>query len=377
VDPTITIPPTPTTEWKPGQGRSNTPARCSSRAIPYVGAAKIAAGMYTPGNTERLKLSNEDRGDRSYKVADFELLPQTENIFVIFKDGWHPAEVVTEGAGRTEWQWTKKDATIAFRNPKRDVVLVLQVDNPAAGPNSAQQVTVQIGDQTLTTIPLSSTTAPVLKFPVTAAQLGTGDMVEMKFTADKTFVPALDAVDEERRPARELGARFFTCSSSRLKLTANPRGPSLAFMATDARAEIVVFKNGRTMSVKSCLVDAETPRYAARRRGSDLPVVRHRARRSGRSSISTTSCAGDRGRGMAIAPAANALCPRQCWRGPCRSDFHRRRDAPRRCPAGACVIEQESIHQRARGRRGRQGTDAADAGHGTAVWRAQFVRSQG
>ena len=99
--------------------------------------------MYSPGNNERLKFSNEDRGDRSYKVADFELLPQTENIFVIFKDGWHPAEVVTEGAGRTEWQWTKKEATIAFRNPKRDVVLVLQVDNPAAGPNAAQQVTVQ------------------------------------------------------------------------------------------------------------------------------------------------------------------------------------------------------------------------------------------
>ena len=90
-------------------------------SYPYVGAAKVVAGMYTPGSNERLKLSNEDRGDRSYKVVDFELLPQTENIFVIFKDGWHPAEVVAEGAGRTEWQWTKKEATIAFRNPKRDV----------------------------------------------------------------------------------------------------------------------------------------------------------------------------------------------------------------------------------------------------------------
>ena len=165
--------------------------------------------MYTPGNNERLKFSNEDRGDRSYKVADFELLPQTENIFVIFKDGWHPAEVVTEGAGRTEWQWTKKDATIAFRNPKRDVVLVLQVDNPAAGPNSAQQVDRpdrRPGADHDSAV--SATTAPVLKFPVTAAQLGTGDMVEMKFTADKTFVPALEASMKSGDP-RELGARFF------------------------------------------------------------------------------------------------------------------------------------------------------------------------
>jgi len=200
-------PPTPTSEWKPGQTVEYTRTMFIP-SYPYVGAAKIAAGLYSTGNNERVKFSNEDRGDRSYKVADFELLPQTDNIFVIFKDGWHPAEVVAEGAGRTEWQWTKKDATIAFRNPKRDVVLVLQVDNPAAGPNAAQQVTVHSGDQVLTTILLSATSSPVLKFPVTAAQLGTGDMVEMKFTADKTFVPALESSMKSSDP-RELGARFF------------------------------------------------------------------------------------------------------------------------------------------------------------------------
>jgi len=32
---------------------------------------------------------------------------------------------------------------------------------------------------------------------------------------------------------------------------------ALAFVATDARADIVVFKNGRTMSVKSCLLDGD------------------------------------------------------------------------------------------------------------------------
>ena len=200
-------PPTPTADWKPGQTVEYTRSMFIP-SYPYVGAAKVAAGMYSPANNERLKFANEDRGDRSYKVVDFELLPQTENIFVIFKDGWHPAEVVTEGAGRTEWQWTKKDATIAFRNPKRDVTLVLQVDNPASGPNSAQQVAVRIGDLLLATIPLSATASPVLKFPITAAQLGTGDMVEMKFTADKTFVPALESSMKSGDP-RELGARFF------------------------------------------------------------------------------------------------------------------------------------------------------------------------
>jgi hypothetical protein len=200
-------PPTPTSQWKPGQTVEYTRTMFIP-SYPYVGAAKIAAGLYTPGNNERVKLSNDDRGDRSYKVADFELLPQTENIFVIFKDGWHPAEVITEGAGRTEWQWTKKEAVVAFRNPKRDVTLVLQADNPASAGNAAQQVTVQVGDQTVATVPLSATNAPVLKFPITAAQLGSGDMVEMKFIADKTFVPALDPAMKSTDP-RELGARFF------------------------------------------------------------------------------------------------------------------------------------------------------------------------
>jgi hypothetical protein len=200
-------PPTPTSEWKPGQTIEYTRSMFIP-SYPYVGPAKIVAGVYSPSSNERLKLSNEDRGDRSYTVVDFELLPQTENIFVIFKDGWHPAEVIAEGAGRTEWQWSKKEATIAFRNPKRDVTLVLQVDNPATSPNAAQNVAVTIGDHTIATIPLNANAAGVLKYPITAAQLGTAEMVEIEFTADRTFVPALEASMKSGDP-RELGARFF------------------------------------------------------------------------------------------------------------------------------------------------------------------------
>ncbi len=42
---------------------------------------------------------------------------------------------------------------------------------------------------------------------------------------------------------------------------------ALALFATDARADIVVFKNGRTMSVKSCRVDAETATMVLRHGG--------------------------------------------------------------------------------------------------------------
>ena len=200
-------PATPSKDWKPGQTVQYTRTMFAP-SYPYVGKAQVVAGLYSPGSNERLKLSNVDRGDRSYKVADFELLPQTENIFVIFKDGWHPAEVVAEGAGRTEWQWTKKEATLAFRNPKRDVTLFLQVDNPVSGPNAATQLTVQSGAQVLATVPLSATEAPVRRYPLTAAQLGTSDMIELRFIADKTFVPALEPAMKSGDP-RELGVRVF------------------------------------------------------------------------------------------------------------------------------------------------------------------------
>lgn len=201
-------PPTPTSEWKPGQTVEYTRTMFVGR-YPYVGAAKIVAGLYSGESNERLKLANEDRGDRSYKVADFELLPQTENIFVIFKDGWHQSEVVADGAQRVEWQWTKKEATLAFRNPKRDVVLFLDADNPSTSANSAQQIDILLGDQALGNIVLQKGAPPVVKrMPISAAQLGIGDMVELRLVVDKTFVPALEP-GASSGDSRELGARVF------------------------------------------------------------------------------------------------------------------------------------------------------------------------
>jgi hypothetical protein len=200
-------PPTPTANWKPGEPVEYTRTMFVP-SYPYVGAARVVVGLYSPTTNERVKLSNEDRGDRSYKVADFELLPQTENVFLIFKDGWHQTEVVNEGGPRVEWQWTKKEATVAFRNPKRDVVLFVEADNPSAGANAARQMEVRLGDMLLGTIELTGAAETVRKIPVTADQLGTADMVELRFVADKTFVPALES-GSGSTDTRELGARVF------------------------------------------------------------------------------------------------------------------------------------------------------------------------
>jgi hypothetical protein len=199
-------PPTPTSEWKPGQTVEYT-RTIFVPIYPYVGRAKVFAGLYDTSTKERLKLSQPDRGDRSYQVAEFELLPQTENVYLIFKDGWHPAEVAANNPA-VEWQWTKREGTLAFRNPKRDSTLFLQFDNPAAARGAATQVEIRIGDQVIATEPVVSTNAPVRKIPLTAAQLGTGDMVEVRLIANSTFVPALEA-DTKSGDTRELGVRVF------------------------------------------------------------------------------------------------------------------------------------------------------------------------
>ena len=59
--------------------------------------------------------------------GQLQILPQSENIFLIYKEGWHPAEVSSQDP-TMEWQWTRKAATISFRNPKKDSTFYLEYD---------------------------------------------------------------------------------------------------------------------------------------------------------------------------------------------------------------------------------------------------------
>lgn len=196
----------PTADWKPGQTVEYTRTMFVP-VYPYVGPAKVVLGLYDTSTNQRLKLGLQDRGDRSYNVAQFELLPQTENVFLIFKDGWHPAEVAPDNP-TIEWKWTRKDATLAFRNPKRDSTLFLQLDNPLRSATAATQVEIRIGDQLISTVPVSATDAPVRKIDLPAAALGQGDTVEIKLSADRTAVPALEP-EAKSNDTRDLGIRVF------------------------------------------------------------------------------------------------------------------------------------------------------------------------
>jgi hypothetical protein len=195
-----------TTDWKPGQ-TVEYKRTMFVPIYPYVGEATVQMGLYSEATGKRVPMTGVDSGQRAYKVATIQILPQTENVFVIYRDGWHPTEVAENNAA-VEWQWTKKEATLAFRNPKKPAIFYLHLDHPGGIFNEPQQVVVTMNGQTIDTIALNAKDEFIRKIPLTPAQLGTGDMVEAKLTVDKTFVPALLPAANSR-DSRELGVRVF------------------------------------------------------------------------------------------------------------------------------------------------------------------------
>jgi hypothetical protein len=194
------FPSPPTSTWKPGQTIEYTRTVFVPN-YPYIGEAAVRLGLYHQVTNKRLTLNAPEVSRKEYLVAKFQLLPQSENIFLIYKDGWHPAEVASDNA-TSEWQWTKKTASLSFRNPKKDATLYLEYDARTDLFNPPQQVTVRAGDQPVATFAADTKDKRLLTFPITAAQFGTGDMAELILDVDRTFNPG-------GGDPRELGIRVF------------------------------------------------------------------------------------------------------------------------------------------------------------------------
>jgi len=200
------MPPVPTSQWKPGQTIEYT-RTVFVPVFPYVGDATIQVGLYSTTDQKRLPLNGEHVGQFAYKAAHFQLAPQTDNLFTVFKDGWHPAETAQKDS-MIDWQWTKKDATLAFKNPKKDAVLYFDLDSPGANLHGEQHVTVTLGGQTVDEFTLKPEERVLRKPKLPAAQMGGDEMTELHIVVDKTFVPAQVSGGSSSDP-RELGVRVF------------------------------------------------------------------------------------------------------------------------------------------------------------------------
>jgi hypothetical protein len=195
----------PTSQWKPGQTVEYT-RTVFVPIYPYVGEATIEVGLHSTATQKRVVLAGDDAGQRAYRVAKIQLQPQTENVFTVFKDGWHPGEVA-EHNSTVDWQWTKKTATLSFKNPKKDSMFYLDVDNPGSVFSEPQQVTVTLGGEAVDSFTLHPKQPELRKIPLKAAQLGTGEVSELVISVDKTYIPAV-LVAGSKDP-RELGVRVF------------------------------------------------------------------------------------------------------------------------------------------------------------------------
>jgi hypothetical protein len=201
------VPPTPTRQWKPGSTIEYSRTMFVPK-FPYVGETRVDVGIFSPKSGTRLPLAGATRGQHAYTVGSFNLKLQSDNLFVVFRDGWHETEVADQTSG-VEWQWSKKEGTLSFRNPKRDVVFFLQTDQPIAAVGQPQRVEVRIGPAVIDGFMLTPGGPRELRrIDIAASQLGDGDTVEMTIAADRTFVPT--SIPEMRSTdARELGIRVF------------------------------------------------------------------------------------------------------------------------------------------------------------------------
>ena len=190
----------PTSGWKPGQTVEYTRTVFVPN-YPYIGEAVVRLGLYDRVSGNRLTLNAQEASRKEYLITKFQLQPQSENIFLIYKDGWHPTEVATDNAA-SEWQWTKKTSTISFKNPRKDATFYLEYDARTDLFTPPQQVTLHIGPQTIGTFAADSRDRKLVTFPITAAQFGTNDMTELTLDVDKTFGPGTG-------DNRELGIRVF------------------------------------------------------------------------------------------------------------------------------------------------------------------------
>ncbi len=198
-------PSVPTSQWKPGMAVEY-PRTMFIPKFPYEGQTFVEVGLYDPSTGERVRMEGESTGQRAYRVASFRLRLQSDAPFLVFTDGWHQAEVSVEGTG-IEWQWTRQEGILAFKNPMRDALLYLQLDQPVVD-HGAHHVEVRLGSTVIDAFDLKQGQREVRKIAIAKEQFGTADTVTMSIAPDKTFVPA--AIPALRNTdTRELGVRVF------------------------------------------------------------------------------------------------------------------------------------------------------------------------
>ena len=177
------------------------------------------------------------------------LVPPPESI-LNFQDGWHQRE----GDGDREWRWSAGDAIIAFRNPRQDSILYVELDGRPDLFDSPQRVDLVVGERTIDSFSVEASGITFHTAMVSADDFGDDDTTELALHVDQTFVPA-ELPDSSGVDTRRLGVRVFN-----VFLTGRRPSPEDLVYAVVAEARLT-----RTLSKlyslyyrAETLIDAET-----------------------------------------------------------------------------------------------------------------------
>ena len=170
------------------------------RATP-TGRVRIEAGLFSRADGARIPTAPGNPATGSFDVG-----PASDALFVVFGDGWHAAERVPQQQAN-EWRWSKGDARLSFRHPRRDAELTLEVDQPV---NSVgvQAVELRAGSDLLATFNVEPGVRRIHTVSLPDARMGSGPMVEVNLHVQPTFVPA-HMPNLTSSDTRELGVRVF------------------------------------------------------------------------------------------------------------------------------------------------------------------------
>ena len=197
-------PATPTSEWEPGQTIWYT-RRIMAPLYPYIGEAEIAVGLHLASTGERLALAGDHIGQNAYRTASITFTPQHESSFLVYEEGWHGVE--SQPNGEASWRWSTGHGVVSFQNPRGDARLMLEVEGRPDVFDTPQQFSLRVGEQMLEELSLDTSAPVMIDRTLTAAELGSDDVVRLELLVDQTFVPSELGVGDD---ARELGVRVLT-----------------------------------------------------------------------------------------------------------------------------------------------------------------------
>ncbi len=198
------VPTPPTTSWEPGKTYSYT-RTVFVPTFPYIGPVDVRMGLYPEGKGERVAMKGEDSGLREYKAARFEFLDRTKNIFLVYKDGWHSPETSPDNP-TLERTWTKRDALVSMKNPKKDIVIYLEADTNAKAFKQKPVLTVSVNNKTGIARPIENSEVFLEKIHVKGESLGTDEWVDLRLTMSESFVPKILGFNNDDR---ELGLLVY------------------------------------------------------------------------------------------------------------------------------------------------------------------------